>query len=171
MKPAQNIDLLAMFKSEGYAYRIPPQNSSQNQPPRFDKFMNYRYKILALTSILALGGLLMSPPASAHQWVRVATDNYDNVYRLDKEVGGRGRFRRYWMSVVLNQPDYQDRKWKKVLSSIDCNLMQRRVRTIVWYDINNKIYDTSNYGGDGDLETIPTQSIEGRIANLACSLK
>ncbi|MGB3206899.1 MAG: hypothetical protein WBB28_18095 [Crinalium sp.] len=173
MKRAKNIDALVMFtESEGYAYRISVKKSSQNQPPRFDKFMNYRYKILALTSILALGGLLMSPPASAHQWVRVATDNYDHVYRLDKQVGGRGRFRRYWMSVVLSQQDPSyDTKWKKVLSSIDCKLMQRRIRTIVWYDINNKIIETENYGGDGNLETIPRHSIEGRIANTVCSLK
>ncbi|MBW4577092.1 MAG: hypothetical protein KME08_17595 [Aphanothece sp. CMT-3BRIN-NPC111] len=112
----------------------------------------------------------MPPPALAHQWVRVTTDNYDNVYRIDKQIGGRGRFRRYWMSVIVNQPD-NDTKWKKVLSSIDCNLKQRRIRMVVYYDKNNKIIDTDNYGGDGYLETIPPKSIEGRIANIACSLK
>jgi len=144
----------------------------QSQPSRVKKIMNYRDKLVALTSVLVLGGILMAPPASAHQWVRVTSDNYDNVYRLDKQVGGRGRFRRYWMSVVLNEPYSSDgSKWNKVLSSIDCQLMQRRIRTVVWYDINNKIIKTENNGGDCDLETVPPNSIERRIANSACSLK
>jgi len=121
--------------------------------------------------------VISSLPASAlaqspqHRWVRVTTDNYDNVYRIDKNVAGRGRFRRYWMSVILPNSAPDDYKWKKVLSSIDCQTLQRRIRMRVYYKADGKIYDSNNYSGGGPEENTPRKSIEGRIASIACSLK
>jgi len=122
---------------------------------------------LAIILLPSAVGLAQSPN---HQWIRVTTDNYDNTYRLDKQVGGRGRYRRYWMSVVLAGND-ESYKWKKVLSSIDCQTFQRRIRMTVRYEASGKIYDVANDGGGGDVENVPRKSIEGRIANIACSLK
>jgi len=124
---------------------------------------------------LALAIAALSLPAFAeaqHQWVRVTTDNYDNIYRLDKNVAGRGRYRRYWMSVVLTHPDPDSAwVWKKILSSIDCQTFQRRIRSGVWYDRKNKPFNTYAPGGDGQVETVPRKSIEGTIAKIACDLK
>lgn len=105
---------------------------------------------------------------SNHQWIRVTTDNNDNVYFLDKLVSGRGRYRRYWAATIPNQ----DREWRKFLYSIDCQTKQRRLRMAVYYDENDKIDGTANYGGDGPLEKVTGQMpVSLKIANVVCSMK
>lgn len=131
-------------------------------------FKKHFLKSLFVTSALISWALPTPAQYSNHQWIRVTTDNDDNVYFLDKLVAGRGRYRRYWTAKIPSD----SREWYKMLYSIDCQTKQRRLRMEVEYDENDKIYDTTNYGGDGPVEKITNQMpISLKIANAVSSMK
>jgi hypothetical protein len=130
-------------------------------------------KSIILASALLSISVALPAVAQDHQWVRVTTDNDDNVYLLDKKVAGRGRFRRYWVAMYP-KPENGDKQWQKWLYSIDCQSKPkvRRLRMEVYYDTDGREDSSNNYGGNGDLEKVTSQMPIGlRVANAACSIK
>ncbi len=109
--------------------------------------MNIRFSPILSVAVI----FTVTLPVLADQWVRVISDNDDNVYFLDKaSITGSDRYRRYWDAIVYNQP--QKGVYKSIFyNSVDCKTGLLRVRQIVEYDSNNKIISETNDGGDGEL--------------------
>jgi len=132
------------------------------------------FKLLRLTAKFAVTFIpvtvsIFALPALAERWIRVTTDNDDNIYYIDKDsITGSGRYRRYWDAIVYREP--KRGVYRRIFfNSVDCKTRQLRVRIKRDYDENNKLIRERDDGGDGELFVIEVDDSQLPVFKLACS--
>lgn len=98
------------------------------------------------------GAMLAQVPTT---WVRINTDEYDNIAYVDRaSVKGSTRFRYFWSYVSAGAPFLDDTSGKQIYAtsayvSADCKNKRYRLRTIRFFDQNNQMVQEFKLGDSG----------------------
>lgn len=109
-------------------------------------------------------------------WVRVITDESNNVWYLDKgSMQGRGRFRYFWVYFTLGTPLPMSSNGRMLDSgaiylSLDCQQKQYRTRFVQLLDQNAKVIDEADVSRQSTADRLmPGDTIGAAIVKYACS--
>lgn len=136
----------------------------------------FSHLCLSLTvTVSSLTGLLLPLSAVAEQWVRVKTDNNNNVYSIDvSTIEGKARFRYFWSNVIYGEPYRWDDKLVYSTSyyiSVDCSTKSYRVRFEQLLDAKGKSIQDFNYGDNGRSGITEPGSPEDASLKFVCGNK
>ncbi len=105
--------------------------------------------------ITLLGHISGAAQPLPNSWVRISTDEYDNVAYVDRaSIMGSTRFRYFWTYVAAGAP-YPDPESKQQIYataayvSTDCQTKRYRLRTLRLFNQSNQITREIKYGDAG----------------------
>jgi hypothetical protein len=111
----------------------------------------------------------------SNSWVRINTDEYDNVAYVDRaSVKGSAKFRYFWTYVTAGAPYPDQESGKQIYGtsayvSADCKNKRYRLRTVRLYDQNNQIVKEFAYGDRGAEGFATFHPAALASVNFACS--
>lgn len=120
----------------------------------------------------------VEPAAAAPQkgWVRVITDQANNVYFIDRgTIEGRGNYRFFWVYVELGAPIPINQSGQllnggAVYMSVDCRQKVYRTRYVQLIDQNSKVIDESDVTDQSAVgKFLPSDKTGMSIVNYACA--
>lgn len=95
------------------------------------------------------------PKPLPNTWVRISTDEYDNITYVDRaSIAGSTQFRYFWTYVAAGAP-YPDPESKQQIYataayvSTDCKTKRYRLRTLRLFNQSNQIAREIEYGDAG----------------------
>lgn len=131
---------------------------------------------IAVGSTIMLSGSDRASAAPQKGWVRVITDQANNIYYIDRgTIAGRGNYRFFWVYVELAAPipvsqSGQMLNGGAVYMSVDCRQKVYRTRYVQLIDQNSKVIDETDVSDQNALGRIlPGDKTGLSIVNYACA--
>ncbi|HIK14573.1 MAG TPA: hypothetical protein IGS53_04675 [Leptolyngbyaceae cyanobacterium M33_DOE_097] len=107
--------------------------------------------IASVVGTLAVPAIAQIP----NTWVRINTDEYDNIAYVDRaSIQGSTQFRYFWTYVTAGAPYPDEVSQKQVYAtsayvSTDCKTKRYRLRKIRYYDQQSKVIREDDLGESG----------------------
>jgi hypothetical protein len=138
-------------------------------PPHLEPMLKLSRLAICITAMF----FSASPAiAQSEQWVRITTNNDDDVWYVDKaSIKNRGRYRFYWQSIVYGEPVNVGGKnavSQVSFNSVDCKTKLRRIRDIKSYDQELRVVGVNRTIRD-EVEAVPPRSLDMHVVNYVCS--